>query len=111
MLIFPEGGILPGHDIKRFHARMFRLPIEAPCPVQPAMIRYVRDGGPDPRMRSLPGESFGANIWRLLGGPSCRVELKFLDSFEPGDAQRRDLAERAQAAVEAAYHQPIENGD
>ena len=42
--IFPEGGIVPGTAIRVFHARLFRAAVEADCPVQPVMIRYMTNG-------------------------------------------------------------------
>lgn len=101
--IFPEGGILPGDGISRFHARMFRVAVEAACPVQPVMIRYLRDGRIDPQASFIQGESFAASILRMMGRPPCLGEVHFLEPFEVGERPRRALAEQAQAMVEAAY--------
>lgn len=106
--IFPEGGILPGAHIKRFHARMFKVAVEAGCPIQPVMIRYVRDGRRDPDMTFLRGENFVQNILRLMGRPASVAELKFLPAFEPRDLPRRELAGEAEHAVRAAYDQPVD---
>lgn len=108
--IFPEGGILPGDDIKTFHARMFRLAIEADCPVQPVMIRYHRKGRVDPGMSFINGENFMVNLARILGRPGSVGEVRFLDPFAPAGRQRRDLATLAQARVTEAYGAPIDTG-
>ncbi len=105
--IFPEGGILPGAHVKHFHARMFRLAIESPCPVQPAMIRYVRGGERDNEATFIRGESFIGNMLRLLGRPAGWVELSFLEPFEAEGRQRRELAELAHARVVAAFEAPV----
>lgn len=106
--VFPEGGIFGGTEVKRFHARMFKVAQEADCPIQPVMIRYVRDGQRDPEVTFLPGENFLQNLVRFMGRPASRAELRFLEPFEPGDQPRKALAARAEAAVRAAYEAPVE---
>ncbi|MEM1411716.1 MAG: lysophospholipid acyltransferase family protein [Pseudomonadota bacterium] len=105
--VFPEGGILPGTDVKRFHARMFKVAQEAQCAIQPVMIRYVRKGERDPEVTFLPGENFLMNLVRFMGRPASTAELVFLEPFAPGDAQRKALAQRAEDAVRRAYEAPV----
>jgi 1-acyl-sn-glycerol-3-phosphate acyltransferase len=62
--IFPEGGILSGAGVKRFHARMFGAAINTGARVQPVMLRYSR-GGALWRHHFRAGEHF-ANFVRLL---------------------------------------------
>jgi len=101
--IFPEGGILAGAGVKRFHARLFGAAIEAGAPVQPAMLRYVRDGVRYDAITFRPGEHFLANFLRLLIQPTCVAELQLLPIIDSRDRQRRELAEAAEAAVRAAF--------
>jgi 1-acyl-sn-glycerol-3-phosphate acyltransferase len=103
VIIFPEGGILPGDGVKRFHARLFAAAIETGVPVQPVMIRYRRDGKHYPDMTFLPGEHFMANFFRLLRQRPCLVELSMLPLIDSNDRQRRDLATASEAAVRAAF--------
>lgn len=105
--IFPEGGILPGEAISRFHARLFKVAVEADCPVQPAMLRYLRDGRRDPDVRFMRGESFVVNAIRLLGRPACRAQLRFLPAFVTDDRPRRALALAAESVVKQAYDGPV----
>ncbi len=105
--IFPEGGILPGEDIKRFHARLFKVAIEADCPVQPVMIRYTRKGERDPGTTFLRGESFVTNTIRLMGRPACDAELKFLAPYETKRRSRRELAAIAENEIRTAYEGPV----
>jgi 1-acyl-sn-glycerol-3-phosphate acyltransferase len=105
VIIFPEGGILPGDGVKRFHARLFAAAIESGVPVQPVMIRYRRDGNHYPRMTFLPGEHFIANIFRLLRQRPCVAELSVLPLIDSNNRQRRDLATASEAAVRAAFEQ------
>jgi 1-acyl-sn-glycerol-3-phosphate acyltransferase len=103
--IFPEGGIRPGDMVKVFHARLFKTAIEAECPVQPAMIRYTRDGNRDPGITFLVNETFLGNMLRLLGRPSCQCELRFLDPVPTSGRSRNELAGDAQAVVEQAFEE------
>jgi 1-acyl-sn-glycerol-3-phosphate acyltransferase len=101
--IFPEGGILPGDGVKRFHARLFAAAIETGSPVQPVMIRYRRDGCHYAGMTFLPGETFMANFFRLFRQRRCVAELRILPLIDPAGLQRRDLASAAESAVRAAF--------
>lgn len=101
--IFPEGGILPGEGIKRFHARMFAAAQETGTPVQPVMIRYLRNGRHVLEMTFLPGESFIANFFRLLAQAPCRAELHVLEPIDPAGLQRKQLAGVAEYAIRSAY--------
>lgn len=104
--IFPEGGILPGEQVKRFHARLFRVAVEAACPVQPVMLRYLRGGERDGGLTFLRGENFMVNILRLLGRPGCLADLRFLTPLPAAGRQRRQLAEQARDQILEAYQSP-----
>jgi 1-acyl-sn-glycerol-3-phosphate acyltransferase len=101
--IFPEGGILPGHNIKPFHARMFAAAINTGTQVQPLMLRYVKDGRHYSEIRFRPGESFIANFFRLLGQPARLAEVAILQPIAAKDRPRKDLAKAAHDAVADAY--------
>jgi len=101
--VFPEGGILPGEGIKRFHARLFAAAQDTGTPVQPVMIRYQRGEEHDLSMTFLPGESFMANFFRLLGQAPCLAELDILPLIDPAAMQRRELASAAESAIRKAY--------
>ena len=80
--IFPEGGILPGEGVKRFHARLFAASIEAGVPVQPVMLRYLRDGARYDDITFLPGENFMVNFVRLLMQKRCVADVHVLPLIE-----------------------------
>ena len=110
--IFPEGGILPGEGVKRFHARLFAAAIETGVPVQPVMIRYLRDGRHYPGMTFLPGEHFVANFFRLLRQKRCVAQMCVLPLIDSAGQQRRELAQASELAVRAAFdHEPAEPGN
>ena len=101
--IFPEGGILPGAGVKRFHARMFGAAITTGARVQPVMLRYSRGGESYGDITFRPGEHFLRNFLRLLAQRKCVAEVHLLDPFDAAGRQRRELAAAAETAVRAAF--------
>jgi len=101
--IFPEGGILPGAEVRVFHARMFRTAVEVECPVQPVMVRYMSNGRRDDDILFQKDESMLANFARLLARPGAVADVHFLPPVESKDQPRRALADAARAAVIGSY--------
>jgi 1-acyl-sn-glycerol-3-phosphate acyltransferase len=101
--IFPEGGILAGAPIRVFHARMFKAAVDAECPVQPVMVRYVRDGRIDTEVAFRVGESMAMNLCRQLARPTSVAEVCFLPVIGTAGQPRRLLAESAREAVVKCY--------
>jgi 1-acyl-sn-glycerol-3-phosphate acyltransferase len=101
--IFPEGGILPGDGIKRFHARMFGAAISTGARVQPVMLRYSRGGERYGDITFRPGEHFLGNFLRLLAQRKCVAEVHLLAPVAAAGMQRRELAAAAESAVRAAF--------
>jgi len=101
--IFPEGGIEPGEPIRIFHARMFKAAVDVGCPVQPVMIRYVRNGRIDADVAFRVGENMGMNLVRQLARPKSVAEVNFLPVIDARDQPRRALADGARAAVVDCY--------
>ena len=107
VIIFPEGGILPGHGVKPFHARMFAAALESGRPVQPIMLRYVLNGRHYPDIGFRPREHFMANFFRLLGQPPRLAEVAILEPIDPAGQARKDLARASQAAVSEAFDEGL----
>ena len=84
---------------------LFGAAVEADCPVQPVMIRFLSDGRRDPDMTFIDGESMPVNMLRILGRPGCEAEVRFLEPLAAGGQPRRDLARLAHAAVAGAYEE------
>ena len=101
--IFPEGGIKPGAPIRVFHARMFRPAVETGCPVQPVMVRYMRDGSIDNDVAFRVGENMLINLCRQLARPKSVAQVHFLPVISAANQPRRALAEGARAAVIKSY--------
>ena len=101
--IFPEGGILPGAEVRLFHARMFRAAIDVECPVQPVMVRYLSNGRRDDDILFHKDESMLANFTRLLARPGTVADIHFLPTIDSTGKPRRALADAARAAVISSY--------
>lgn len=103
--IFPEGGILPGAEVRMFHARMFRAAVDVECPVQPVMVRYIRNGRRDDDILFRENESMLANFGRLLARPGAIADVHFLPTISAVGQPRRALADAARAAIVSIYEE------
>lgn len=109
--IFPEGGILPGTGIKRFHARLFAAAIETNTDVQPVAVRYVMKGERFDDMTFRDNENFAVNIFRLLSQPHRVAEVMIPPQFTPETMARKAVAQRAESAVRDAFDSEIINSN
>jgi 1-acyl-sn-glycerol-3-phosphate acyltransferase len=100
--VFPEGGTSHGGELRTFHARIFQAALDAGVPVQPVALRYSRHGERWLDVAFRPGESFMANIVRILGAPACDAEVHFLPVVAPHPEGRRRMAEQARQRIGAA---------
>lgn len=98
--VFPEGGSGDGSRVRTFHARIFQAALDAQAPIQPAALRYGRDGMQDPRVPFARGEGFFPNFFRLLGAPPMTASIEFLAPV-PADS-RRAMAAASRAGIVAA---------
>jgi len=101
--IFPEGGILPGAEVRLFHARMFRAAVDTGCPVQPVMVRYLSNGNRDDDILFHEHETMLSNFARLLARPGAVGDVHFLPLIDSTGKPRRVLADAARAAVINSY--------
>lgn len=101
--IFPEGGIKPGSSVRVFHARMFRSAVDVGCPVQPIMIRYMREGERDDDISFRQNESMMMNLGRLLARRGAQAEVSFLPAMSAAGQPRRALADAARAVIIESY--------
>jgi 1-acyl-sn-glycerol-3-phosphate acyltransferase len=97
--VFPEGGSGHGDRVGTFHARIFQTALDAGTPVQPVALRYGTQGRQDPRVPFGRGESFFANLLRVLGGPRLDAEIHFLERVAPTPDARRRMAEESRARI------------
>lgn len=101
--IFPEAGISAEAGVGRFHARLFAAAIRAEVPVVPVAIRYYRAGDLHDVMVFAAGESFFANLLRLLAQPPCDGQLMIGEALHGLEGGRSALARRSNEIVKAFY--------
>ena len=84
--------------------------IDAEKPVQPVMLRYLRDGSRYDDITFLPDENFVANFIRLFMQKSCVADVHVLPLIDTSGKQRRQVAGEAENAVREAFNSEIPSG-
>ena len=103
VVVFPEGGATPGHQVERFKSSAFEAVVQAKSSVLPVTIRYY-DGG-EPSVACWPiGVSFMANIKRLLMHPRLTVKVWVLPEVT-GETDRQIFAQKSQALISEKYQE------
>lgn len=104
---FPEGTTAPQGSPLPFHANLFEAAIDAKVALQPYALAYVdAAGAPHPAIDYLDDTTFGQSMMTILSGPPVRARLTVLAPIAAEGAQRRELAQAAEAAVGAALRRP-----
>jgi 1-acyl-sn-glycerol-3-phosphate acyltransferase len=101
VLVFAEGRTTKGKDVRRFHARPFAAAVQANCVVQPVAILYPHSTGIHPAAPFVDNMPFLSHLINVLAQPELRVMVQLCAPLEARDGARRELAERARAAVRA----------
>ena len=100
---FPEGGTRDGTALGPFHARIFSAAVAADAPVQPVALCYGVACEAQAVVAFGPGESFVANLIRLLGEPSRPARVCFLEPIlHASQDGRRGIAQLARVRIEQA---------
>lgn len=102
ILVFPEGTTTDGSMLRPFYPRLFAAVQTAQATVQPVALRYLHPSGVHPTAPFVGDEPFPSHLWRVLGERHTVVEVVFCQPFEPGDLERKALAERCRGAILAA---------
>ncbi len=97
--IFAEGRAGHGGKVLPFHGRLLQPAKDLAIPVQPVAIRFLDSEGREADIAFRPGESFVGNFFRLLGGPKVHCEVHLLQSINPVDKGRREIASLARDRV------------
>ncbi|MGA9341978.1 MAG: lysophospholipid acyltransferase family protein [Rhodanobacteraceae bacterium] len=100
--VFPEGTSGPGTGVGVFHARIFQCALDAGVPVQPVALRYGSNGRQSLSVPFAPGESFFANLLRVLGEPAMDAEIHFLEPVAATPDARKRMAEASRARIAEA---------
>lgn len=104
---FPEGTVAAQGQLLPFHANLFEAAIDAGVPVQPYALAYLdARGGWHAAVDYTGDTTFVQSILRILGGEPVTARLASLAPIPAGPGtHRRELAQRAQEAIQAALGQ------
>ena len=99
---FPEGSTGPADSVRTFHARILQAAVLADAPIQPVALRYCRHGELCSAVCFGPGESFFANVLRVIGEAPMEAEVHFLPALDNRDEGRKAMARMAREQVARA---------
>jgi 1-acyl-sn-glycerol-3-phosphate acyltransferase len=111
VLVFPEGTTSKGDRVRPFKTGAFEAVASRPgASVLPLCLKVVAvDGRPaDAALRERvtwadPTPSFLAHAWALLGLRSVRFQVRIGTPIPTAGSDRKELARRAHAQVQALY--------
>ncbi|WP_243656709.1 lysophospholipid acyltransferase family protein [Paucimonas lemoignei] len=97
---FPEGTTAEQGKLLPFHSNLFESAVEAQVPIQPVVLRYLRqDGRYHPSVTFVGDMTFVDSMLTILKGEKIRAELVRLPLIETAGRHRRELAQLAQDAI------------
>jgi 1-acyl-sn-glycerol-3-phosphate acyltransferase len=100
---FPEGTVAQQGSVLPFHANLFEAAIDARVALQPCALAYLDEAGDWHRGVDYTGDvSFVDSIVTILKGAPVRARLACLAPLEGAGAHRRELAQAAHDAIQAA---------
>ena len=103
VVLFPEGGAKPGHQVEHFNSSAFEAVVKAESSVIPVMVRYYDAG--DPSVACWPdGISFMVSMKRLLMHHRLNVKVWVLPQVT-GETDRQVLAEKSRALISEKYEE------
>lgn len=77
--VFPEGTTSDGRSLNPFRSSLLQPAIDCRAAIQPVYLRYVDSNGlPSTTTAYFDDISFGASLWRILGGKGITAELHYL---------------------------------
>ena len=100
---FPEGTVAQQGSVLPFHANLFEAAIDARVALQPCALAYLDEAGDWHRGVDYTGDvSFVDSILTILKGAPVRARLACLAPLAGAGAHRRELAQAAHDAIQAA---------
>jgi len=99
VVFFPEGTTTDGSEVRRFHPRLFAAVQQADAPLQPVSLRYLPAPGRAPVAPFIGDDLLFPHLMRVLREPWIEVEIRFLEALDPGNMDRKSLAESARSSI------------
>ena len=100
VVVFPEGTSAAQGALLPFRANLFEAAVMARTVVQPVALRYLDPSGHLHKSVEYIGDmSFLESMASMLSGAPIRAVVVLAPALPSGGAERRDLAQRAHAAV------------
>jgi 1-acyl-sn-glycerol-3-phosphate acyltransferase len=100
---FPEGTVAQQGSVLPFHANLFEAAIDARVALQPCALAYLDEAGDWHHGVDYTGDvSFVDSIVTILKGTPVRARLACLAPLAGAGAHRRELAQAAHDAIQAA---------
>ncbi len=98
--VFPEGTTTDGSLVLRFHGSLLQPALQAGALVHPVALRYARDDGSLCVEAAYDGDkSLWETLRLIVGQPEIHAHVWFLQPLPTEKADRRTLAQAAQAAI------------
>jgi len=98
--VFPEGTTTDGSQVLRFHSSLLQPALAAEAGVQPVALRFERSDGSLCVEAAYDGDkSLWHTLLQIVGRKEICARMHFLPLLQAGAADRRALADAAQAAI------------
>ncbi len=114
LVLYPEGTSMNGERVMPFKKSLLMSAVQAQKNILPICIKYLEvDGEPltlknRDRVCWYGDIPFGVHAANMMKTKHLKVEVQFLDVIKvTPESTRHELADRAQAAITAAYGNPL----
>lgn len=97
--VFPEATTSDGHDVRRFHPRLFGAAVHAEALLQPIAIRYPHARGVHPAAPFIDNDALFNHGVRVLGEKQIDVEVTVCQPLASSGVDRRKLANQAHETI------------
>lgn len=108
MAVFPEGTTGDGHGRLPFHANLLQAAISIGATVQPVALRYSDASARISAAAAYVGEmSLARSVWDIVHARGVVAHVAHLEPVPATGQDRRVLARRMRAAIDAALMHPF----
>jgi len=107
LAVFPEGTTADGHVLLPFHANLLQAAVATATPVQPVALRFFdAEHRVSPAVQFLDETTLLQSVWSVACAQGLAVRVEMLPALAVAHADRRRLADRLRAEIEAALRVP-----